>query len=378
MYAQIDHSPDIGKVLRYHERKIEKGLAECLLAGNAVKDLDKLDQQDKLYHFQRLNVRNDRVKNILHISLNFQSSEKLSNTQMQTISLDYLQKMGLDEHPFLIYRHYDTMYPHLHIVCTNVQKDGHRFTLMKADFYKSKEVTKELEGKHSLLPFRREIQQEAGETLQPLQKIVYGKTALYPNIDRVLRSIVNNYKFTSLSEFNAVLGLYNIQAFRGKENGKIYQHKGLVYRAVQENKSLRHRYITASSFKSKPTIKNLEKKFELNLSEPRRLKNQQRVTVAIDWTLAKSALPLSAFKKALENERISVVLQQDKEGVLQNIHYVDHQTRSVFDGATLGGRYTAAAMRERCLPELTAGQQLTQQKNLSQQQRHDQGHELDL
>ena len=377
MYAQIDHSPDVANVLRYHERKIENGVAECLFAGNAVKDLDKLDQQDKLYHFQRLNVRNDRVKATLHISLNFQPSEKLSDAQMKTISLDYLQKMGLDEHPFLIYRHHDTMHQHLHIVCTIVQKDGHRFTLMKADFYKSKEVAKELEEKHSLLPFRREIQHEAEDKLQPLQKIVYGKTILYPNIEQIVKSIVNNYKFTSLSEFNAALSLYNIQASRGKENGKIYQHKGLVYRAMQENKILRHRYIPASSFKSKPTLKNLEMKFELNLSEPRRSKNQQRVTVAIDWTLAKSALPLSAFKKSLEKERISVVLQQDKEGVLRNIQYVDHQTKSVFDGATLGGRYTAAAIQERCLPELTAGQRLTKQQNLSQQRR-DQEHELDL
>jgi hypothetical protein len=249
---------------------------------------------------------------------------------------------------------------------------------MKADFYKSKEVTKELEVKHSLLPFRRELQYEAEGRLQPLQKIIYGKAALSPNIDRVLRSIMDTYKFTSLSEFNAVLGLYNIEASRGKESGRIYQHKGLVYRALQENKKIPHRYIPASSFNSKPTLNNLEKKFGLNLSEPRRAKNQQRVTVAIDWTLAKSALTLFAFKKAMEKERISAVFQQDGKGGVQNILYVDHQTKSVFDGATLGGRYTAEAMRGRCLPELTAEQKLTQQQNLSKQQKHDQEHELDL
>jgi hypothetical protein len=379
MYARIDFSQNIAGNLRYHELKVKKEIAECLFAGNAVKDLHELNRKDKLYHFQRLNVMNDKVmKNTLHISLNFHPSEKLSNSQMQAISLDYLFKMRLDGQPFLAYRHYDTVHPHLHIVCTNIRKNGSKLELVKSDFYKSKEVTKDLGKIYSLIPFKREMLQEEWVRLYPLQKVKQGDMALYPNIDRVLRFVIEKYKFASLPELNAVLSLYNIKASRGEKNGYIYEHNGLVYRAVQENKNVHHRYITASSFKSKPTLKNLEKKFELNLSEPRRPKDQQRVTVAIDWTLAKSALPLSAFKKALENERISVVLQQDKEGALQNIHYVDHQTKSVFDGATLGGRYTAAAMRERCLPELTAAQQLMQQKNLSQQQRHDQEHELDL
>ena len=43
MYAKIDVCHAVKRVLRYHERKIERGIARPLLAGNALKDLDKLD-----------------------------------------------------------------------------------------------------------------------------------------------------------------------------------------------------------------------------------------------------------------------------------------------------------------------------------------------
>jgi len=212
----------------------------------------------------------------------------------------------------------------------------------------------------------------------PLRKVEYGKMALVPAFSRVLEAVVDDYKYTSLAEFNAVLGLYNVKAVPVKENESLHQHQGLLYQVAEGDVGKGIRYITASSFEKKPTLKNLEKKFDLNRTEPRRDKNRQRVTVAIDWTLGKPGLTPSAFKQAMEKEWVSVVFQQDKEGTLQNIAFVDHQTRSVFDGAVLGGRYTAGAMRERCIPELEPKQQLTQEKTLSPHQKRAREHELEI
>jgi hypothetical protein len=69
---------------------------------------------------------------------------------------------------------------------------------------------------------------------------------------------------------------------------------------------------------------------------------------------------------ALLEEKISVVVQKDKAGVLQGIQYIDHQTRSVFDGAGLGEKYAAEAMRERLAPENSLKQDLVQEQRLRQ------------
>jgi len=49
-------------------------------------------------------------------------------------------------------------------------------------------------------------------------------------------------------------------------------------------------------------------------------------------------------------EKVSVIMP---EAGMRTIWYVDHSSRSVFDGDTLGARYTAGSVRERCLPEET-------------------------
>ena len=48
----------------------------------------------------------------------------------------------------------------------------------------------------------------------------------------MVSEVFNLYKFTSLPEFNAALKQFNIIADRGKEEGRIYKHRGLVYRIL--------------------------------------------------------------------------------------------------------------------------------------------------
>lgn len=127
MYAKISYTKNIDRALRYNELKLEQGKAECIVAHNFIKDLDQLTRVDKLDRFQQLISLNERVKmNTLHISLNFHSSEKLSNEQMEVMAKHYMQKIGFDHQPYLAYRHYDTTHPHVHIVTTPIRPNGDR------------------------------------------------------------------------------------------------------------------------------------------------------------------------------------------------------------------------------------------------------------
>ena len=52
-------------------------------------------------------------------------------------------------------------------------------------------------------------------------RVEYGRIETKRAITNVLDVVLNNYKFTSLPELNAVLKLYNVMADRGSENSRI-------------------------------------------------------------------------------------------------------------------------------------------------------------
>ena len=65
-------------------------------------------------------------------------------------------------------------------------------------------------------------------------KVQYGKMETKRAIQNVLDAVINQYKYSSLPELNAVLKQYNVMADRGTENSITYQKKGLYYRILDE------------------------------------------------------------------------------------------------------------------------------------------------
>lgn len=384
MYAKIKSSKSINDCLGYNERKLSRGKAQCILAENFAKDLEQLTRKDKLFTFQRLNELNQQaILKTFHISLNFHPDDHLSSMDLQEISKEYIQKMGLGRQPYLVYQHEDAAHPHVHIVGTAIQRDGRKVNLKEKWLHRSLAISRELEKTHSLVSRLKGMTREEKQRVPQAQKIMYGQQPTMPSLSQVVNQVVPVYKYTSLEELNAVLRLYHVEAYRGKENSALYQRRGLLYRVLNEQGHPTGSQIKASTFYSRPILRRLEERYLINRSEAQRLQHQQRITNAIDWALVKKSIPLSAFQKALEKERISAVWKQDPKGALQNIYYVDHQTKAVFDGHTLGSRYNAAAIQERCVPDPQRVQQITrgisqQHKSHQQQQQHEQEQELDL
>lgn len=357
MFAKITLATSIKSRLHYHENKVEQKRAECLYAGNFTSDYHQLTRKELLYQFERRNNANQHVqKNTANFLLSFHPSEKLSNQELTKIAREYLKRIGFEKQPYLVYRHNDTPHPHLHIIASNIQAGGKKLYLKKADFFLSKEVTKDLEIKHALIPAGERVTKELDKDYS-LQKFVYGQTPVWPTITKVVNEVIPQYKYTSLDELNAVLGLYNVKATPVENPKTAHQFNGLLYRGLKSDGTLDHGYIEARHFAIKPTLKNLERKFSLNqhLREP----DRQRLLNAIDRTLFNNNLSLSAFQDELRSRRISTVLQPG------TIWYIDHQTKAVFEGSTLGGQYTAPAIAQRCISEeIYSKQQLKQQETL--------------
>ncbi|HEY8969283.1 MAG TPA: relaxase/mobilization nuclease domain-containing protein, partial [Puia sp.] len=251
MQAHIRFNKSIYYTLYYHEQKQKLGMAECIGAGNFLKDLPNLDLRDKQYHLQRLASLNEAVTNrVLHIALTFHPIEKLSNQQMAGLAGEYLERMKLGHQPYLVYRHYDTPHPHAHLVIAGVHKDATRVHLTPADYHESWNIAGEMTLKHHL------AQSPSLEETRKRQvlKIKYHEMPLRSSINNVLNKVLPMYKYPHLEGLNAVLKLYNLQAYRGKEGSDMHLHRGLVLRVLDNNGEPLHGYFKASSFDGKPTL----------------------------------------------------------------------------------------------------------------------------
>ncbi len=350
------------RALNYNEKKVRKGQAEFIYAGNFLKDAEQLNFHDKLNHFKKLIGLNERSKtNTLHISLNFDPSEKLNKETLVQIASSYMEKIGFGKQPFLVYEHHDAGHPHIHLVTTNIKVDGGRIPIHNIGRNQSSRARVEIEQEFGLVKATGRSQQQLQQKLQPVntQKVLYGKAETKQSIMNVLDEVLNTYKYTSLNQLNAVLQLYNVKAEQGDKEGRIFKNNGLIYRILDEKGNAVGVPVKASSIYNKPTLNYLEGKFVEN--KQRRQLHEKRLKTVIDWTLAKHPDGLKNFILALEKEKVNTIVRRNEQGFVFGLTFIDHQTKSVFNGSDLGKSYSAKTVLERC------GQQQKQLPLLSPQ-----------
>lgn len=350
MVAQITIPKSIKRALNYNEQKVQKGDAELIHAGNYLKLPEEMNFKDKLQRFENLIALNDRAQTkAIHISLNFHPSEKekLSKELLTTLADEYMERIGFGNQPYLVYQHNDVIHPHVHIVSTLIKEDGSRINTHHLGKDVSDPARKEMEIKYDLISSNKKEQEQSQEKERVVdaQKVQYGKSETRRSIINVLDNVIDQYKYTSLAELNAVLKLYNVMADRGQENGRIYKNRGLNYRVLDKDGQKAGVPIKASSIYSKPTLDNLEKKFAEN--EQRREPDKKHLKNVIDWELQKSPRSLDEFIKALAKEQVSVVVRRSEQGQVYGLTYIDHEKKTVFNGSDLGKEYSAKRMQEK-------------------------------
>lgn len=152
MVAKINIPKDLMKALNYSEKKVQKGQAECIAAGHYLRTVHQMTLEQKLRGFEMRNMVNDRaVTKTLHISLNFDPSEKLSKEKLSRIASAYLQKIGFGAQPYLVYEHRDAGHPHVHIVTTTIRDDGSRIPTHNIGRSLSEKARKEIEESFGLI-----------------------------------------------------------------------------------------------------------------------------------------------------------------------------------------------------------------------------------
>ena len=347
MVAKITTPKSAKAALNYNEQKVQKGNAEFLYAGNCLREAGEMNFYEKLEVLESLNSLNKRAAtNTLHVSLNFSPGENFSDSKLASIASAYMDKIGFKEQPFLVYKHEDAGHPHIHIVSTTIRQDGSRINTHNIGKNQSEKARKEIELEYNLVKAQAQ-QQTLKQSIKPviLEKVMYGKAETKRSISNVVSAVYSQYKYCSLPEFNAALKQFNITADRGKEEGRIFKNRGLVYRIMDANGNKVGVPIKASSIASKPTLENLEKKFVSN--EVLKMPLKQLVKASIEECLEKPITDFKSLQAALEQKQVYMLLRQNEEGRMYGVTFVDNINKCVFNGSDLGKYYSVAGLQSR-------------------------------
>ncbi|HEX9504102.1 MAG TPA: relaxase/mobilization nuclease domain-containing protein [Patescibacteria group bacterium] len=335
MVVRLRTGKAIRGALSYNERKVAKGQADLILASGFSCDIKRLGFNEKLRRFESLTERNEWVKtNTLHLSLNFSPKENLSPEKMQMIAIDYMNRIGFGEQPFLVYRHRDANHPHIHIVTTNVQGSGRRISMHNLGKLKSEPARKAIEEQFNLVKAETgKKQQLPPPTALELLPAKYGKEETKHTITNILGEILRTYKFTNLTELNIILRQRNIIADRGAVNSRMYSKGGLVYSLLDENGYRTGVPIKASDIYGGPILKSLEEKFPAN--GLRKMITAKFARSAVFYNLSHTHT-MREFSEKLRTRNISLHFDRGLAGNIQTVYFIDNRNKAVYTNEELG------------------------------------------
>src|SRR5690606_21752490 len=152
MVTVIKTGHSIHRIFNYNENKVREGVARCIGQGNYPVEATRLSTNMRLNRLLNRAMLNPNVsRNSVHISLNFDPSEKLSDEKMKSIAHSYMKGIGFSKQPYLIYRHEDAGHPHLHICSVNIRADGRRIDMNNIGRNQSERARKDIEQNFGLV-----------------------------------------------------------------------------------------------------------------------------------------------------------------------------------------------------------------------------------
>ena len=207
MVAKISMGTSLYGALAYNGLKVNEGEGR-LLAVNRVFDdgSGRVDVARAERDFKRFMPEQVRTRNkVIHISLNPHPDDRLTDTELEQLAREYLDRLGYGDQPYLVFKHEDISRHHLHIVSVNVDENGRR---LNRDFIhrRSKRITSELEKKYGLHPADR----RQYRTDNPLRRVDTSQGDVKRQVSNVAKAVMAGYKFQTMGEYRALLSLYNV------------------------------------------------------------------------------------------------------------------------------------------------------------------------
>lgn len=280
-------------------------------------------------------------KPVIHISLNPHPDDVLTDEQLTAIGQEYMEKMGYGNQPYIIYRHEDIGRPHIHIVSLRIDEQGKKIKDYK-EWQRSTAVCRELERKYHLLPAEK---MERRESL-PLTAVDYRKGDIKHQIANVVKPVMQGYKFQSVKEFKALLGLFHVTVEEAHKTIKGKTYHGLVYAATDEKGERTGVAIKSSKIGKSVGYEALQKKFVKSKQwiarHPVPVQTKEAIATALQGQPTRQG-----FLQELSGKGIAAILWQNDSGVIYGVTYIDHNSKTVFKGSLLGKEYSASVINRK-------------------------------
>lgn len=337
MVAKISLGSSLYGAIVYNGEKINKEKGRVLDTNKIYNDgSGNIDIHRAFEDFKRWMPQHTRAeKTMMHISLNPHPDDVLSEMQYTQLAHEYMEKMGFSEMPYLIVKHEDIDRHHIHIVALRVRPDGSCIS-DKNNFYRSKEITRELERKYGLHTAER-------QKITPDMSIkkIDPSGDIKRQVANTVKMVGMRYKFQTIGEYNAILGLYNIRCEQtdGRVNGREYH--GLVYFATDDNGKT-----IASPFKASRLGKFASRTAIDGRMERAKDKIDIRPTKqAVSEAMAESS-GKDDFIAKLKERNIDLILRYTDTGRIYGATFIDHNTGTVLNGSRLGKEFSANSLEK--------------------------------
>jgi predicted RNA-binding protein with PUA domain len=338
MIAKIGKGSNMYGAILYNQQKVEKENGAVLLLNKIP---DTVDGRYSVAYFNKcfepyLSANIKTEKTVRHISLNPDPKDKVSDEQFTEMAQEYMERMGYDNQPYIVFKHTDIDRMHIHIVSTCVGIDGKKIS-DDYDHPRSMAICRDLEQKYNL---HKATEQEQKQGDKIFKKVEQQKGDIKSQMASVIRHLPKYYSFSTMGSYNALLSLFNITAeeVKGVRNGQPVN--GLVYVALDENGNKASNPFKASLFGKEAGIAQLQKHFkqskEKMKTNPVRSVLKNTVELAIHITSNESE-----FKKQLTEQGINTVVRRNNEGRIYGITFIDHESRSIWNGSALDRNLSA-------------------------------------
>jgi hypothetical protein len=343
MIAKIGRGKSLFGALSYNMDKVKNNTATVLAGQKIIESPDGSFTIPQISNsFQAYLAANRKTeKPIVHISLNPDPDDKVSNNDYKRLAKDYMEKMGYGKQPFIVFKHNDIERTHVHIVTVCVDEDGRKIS---DAFEKRRSMTacRELERDYNL---KTAVDKKQNRT-EPIFKPVNYKTGdTKSQMAAVIRYLPKYYQYTTLGTYNALLSLFNITAeeVKGQYNGTARQ--GLVYFALNEKGEKTSNPFKASLFGKSAGYNELQLHFNNSMEQLQNSPERSKLKTIIEKTI-QAATGEDDFKARLKNVGINTVLRRTADNRIYGITFIDHQSRSVWNGSQLGKNLSAVVFND--------------------------------
>ncbi|WP_333888304.1 conjugal transfer protein MobB [Sphingobacterium siyangense] len=336
MIAKIGRGSKIYGALVYNHSKVLQNNGQILYMNNMLETTDGNYTTGQLLasFIPNLAANKKTEKTGIHISLNPDPHDIVSDEDFIKIANEYMTKLGYGEQPFVVFKHNDIDRTHIHIVSITVDKNGIKIS----DVFEKKrsmEICRQIEKTYNLTPANEKISSDERFTFVPVD---YNKGNIKSQIASIVRYLPDYYNFQNLGSYNALLSLFNITAQHIKKDFKGEIKEGLVYSALDGDGNKISNPFKASLFGKQAGLTALRSTFEKSKEVPTEIKTKTSDIISKALSLKSNEKDFTVY---LIDHGINTVIRRNEQGRLYGMTFVDHNTGNVFNGSHLGKQFSA-------------------------------------